>query len=98
MKNSIEIACLKNYLKEHFDFSALKKIGVFSKEMKCTDYEGQAKRICALFGYESVYEYSKHEIRCHISYAEDRTIEVNKDGQLSTTPFVEVVFPNQLHI
>lgn len=89
---------LKNYMQEHFDFSSMKKAGIFPKEMKFNDYEAQAKHLCKFFGYESIYEYSKHEIRCHISYAGERPLIINKDGQLKPEPFITVEFPNQLHI
>lgn len=60
---------LKEYMQKHFDFSILKKVGFFPKEMKFNDYEGQAKRVCHRFGIKSIYEY--HEIgkgtRYHLS-------------------------------
>lgn len=89
---------LKCFLKDNFDFSGLKKSGFFPKEMKHTDYEGQAKKICEYFGLESIFDYGKHEIRCHISYAGERSSYVNDKGELKVTPFVETIFPNQLHI
>lgn len=96
---------LKVYMQTHFNFSVLKKSGLFPKEMKFNDYEGQAKRICTFFGFENIYEYSKHEIRCHISYASgfdglgsDRPISVNERGEMIIPPFVETIFPNQMHI
>lgn len=91
---------LKAYMKAHFDFSSLKKSGVFPKEMKHTDYVGQAKIICRIFSLDSIYDYSKHEIRCHISYADGvRKTVVNKDGTVSEDPpFVETIFPNSFHI
>ena len=61
---------LKSYMKAHFDFSGLKKIGVYPKELKHTDYEGQAEIICKKLGLKSIYDYSKHEIRCHLSLTE----------------------------
>lgn len=48
---------LKEFMLDNFDFPTLKKIGVFPKEMKLNDYEGQAKRICLIFTLESVYDY-----------------------------------------
>lgn len=47
---------LKDFMKDNFDFSTLKKVGFFSKETKSTDYKAQAERVCHFFGYESVYE------------------------------------------
>lgn len=93
MKNVLRI-----YLKDHFDFSTLKKAGFFPKEMKHNDYEGQAKRICEWFGLESIFDYGKHEIRCHISYGGERPSTVNESGELIPEPFVTVVNPNPLHI
>lgn len=89
---------LKAFMQNHFDFSALKKAGVFPKEMKFNDYDAQAKRICEMFSLENIYDYGKHEIRCHISYAGDRPIRVDENGKMQTNPFVEVIFPNQMHI
>ena len=98
---------LKNYMQEHFPFSDFKKIGFFSKGMKFNDYEAQAKRVCVFFGFESVYEYSKKEIKAHISYVRpgdkigmdsSREILVNEKGDLTCKPFVETFFPNSLHI
>jgi len=95
----MEKKALKSFMKAHFDFSGLKQVGFFPKEMKHTDYEGQAKKICEYFGLESIYEYGKHEIRCHITYAEnERKTFVDKDGALKQGSFIEVFFPNQLHI
>lgn len=72
---------LKEYMRDNFCFSTLKKAGVFPKEMKFNDYEGQAKIICRIFGLESIYEYSNigRGEYCHISYANptpfDRFVE-----------------------
>lgn len=54
---------LRAYLKDNFCFSTLKKAGFFKKDIKSTDYEAQAARICTFFGYESIYEYSANEPR-----------------------------------
>lgn len=82
---------LKKFMKEHFHFPSLRKVGIFTKEMRF-DYTAQAKRICELFGYESVYEYGSKEIKCHISYSQhERPTWINKDGQLKTEPFVTVI-------
>lgn len=61
---------LKQYMLDHFDFKSLKKTGLYPKEMKHNDYEGQAARICRFFGLESIYEYSNigRGRFCHISY------------------------------
>lgn len=91
---------LQAFLKAHFDFTSLKKSGFFPKEMKHTDYEGQAKRICDYFGLASIYEYGKYEIRAHITYANGvRKPVVDKDGNVKVDPpFVETFFPNSMHI
>ncbi len=93
---------LKKFMKEHFSFTPLRKVGFFTKEMK-NDYEAQAKKICEFFGLESVYEYGSEDIRCHINYANPddkigldssfRPLHVNEKGQLKCAPFVEV-FPS----
>lgn len=89
---------LKAFMNEHFYFSGLKKDGVFPKEMKFNDYEGQAKIICKMLGLESIYDYGKYEISGHISYAGERPMHLNDKGELKTVPFVETFFPNSLHI
>ena len=98
MKQAKENKSLKAFMQENFYFGGLKKDGVFPKEMKFNDYEGQAKIICHILGLESIYDYGKHEIRCHITYAGGRPISVDEKGKLKTTPFIEISFPNQLHI
>lgn len=62
---------LKRFMKEHFPFGAMRKAGLFTKEMK-NDYQAQADRICTFFGYKTIYEYGATEIRCHISYIGER--------------------------
>lgn len=96
---------LKAFMQDNFYFTGLKKSGVFPKEMKFNDYEGQAKIICKKLNLESIYDYGKIEIRAHISYAsgitgldDGRKIEVDQNGKLKTKPFVETFFPNSLHI
>lgn len=58
---------LENWMKEFFPYGEFKRAGVFTKEMR-GDYEAQAKKICNRLGLNSIYEYGKDEIRCHISY------------------------------
>lgn len=71
---------LKDYMRDNFDFSSMKKAGIF-KGLKFNDYEGQAQVICRIFSLESVYEYSNigRGCYCHISYAHptpfDRFVE-----------------------
>lgn len=105
MKN-IQLECLKNFLKKHFDFATLKKVGFF-KYIKHNEYEKQAARICLFFGYESVYEYGQKEIRVHLSYGGldpagigtyRHPSTVDKDGNVTFDEFITVLFPNQLHI
>lgn len=73
---------LKNYMRDNFYFPSLKKAGVFPKDMKHTDYEGQAKVICRIFSLDSIYEYSNigRGEYCHISY-------------VKVTPFTRFVEP-----
>lgn len=89
---------LKSFMKAHFDFSTLKKSGLFPKEMKFNDYEGQAKRICEWLWLKSIYDYGKEEISGHITYAGGRPMEIDQDGKLKVEPFVTTIFPNQMHI
>ena len=71
---------LKDYMRENFDFSVMKKAGIF-KDLKFNDYEGQAKVICRIFSLDSIYDYSNigRGEYCHISYANptpfDRFVE-----------------------
>jgi len=81
---------LKKFMIENFDYSGLRKAGVFTKEMR-GDYQAQAKRICEMFGYKSVYEYGAKEIRCHLSYAGQRPLSVDESGNLKEEPFVTVI-------
>lgn len=83
---------LKNFMLEYFDFSGLKKIGVYGKEIKKKDYKAQDERICQIFGYKTVFEYGVEEIRCHISYAEGaRPTWIDENGEIKTEPFVTVI-------
>ena len=51
---------LKAYLKNNFSFSGLKKVGFYSKDIKATDYEKQAERICNRLGLKNIYDFSVH--------------------------------------
>lgn len=62
---------LKKFVKEHFPFSAMVEAGLFTKEMK-GDYKAQAEKMRVFFGLESIYEYGKDELRCHVSCAGQR--------------------------
>lgn len=55
----IEKKRLKNFLRDNFSFSDLKKLGFYSKEVRANDYEKQAIRICQYFGLDNVYDYTK---------------------------------------
>jgi hypothetical protein len=75
---------------DNFDFSSLKKAGVYGKDMKFNDYSGQAERICHLFSLNSIYDYDKlgKGTRVHIWYADP------KPGPLEIPPhrkFIEVI-------
>lgn len=59
---------LKKFMKEFFPFSAMREAGLFTKEMK-GDYKAQSEKMCRFLGLESIYEYGKDELRCHISCA-----------------------------
>lgn len=85
-------------MKANFNFNTMKKAGVYPKEMKHTDYEGQAKIICNRLGLESIYDYGKYEIRCHITYAGERPMEVDYKGRLKIDPFITVINENGLHL
>jgi hypothetical protein len=57
------------FLKEHFDFEELKKIGFYSKDIKKKDYQKQIDRICQYFGFESIFQYNFETTSAHLSYA-----------------------------
>jgi hypothetical protein len=69
---------LERFMKEHFNYKALKQAGFFTKEMR-GNYDTQAKRVCEYFGYKTVYEYGAKEIRCHLTEFSSSTF-VNSDG------------------
>lgn len=76
---------------EKFDFSTLKKVGFYPKDMKFNDYEGQAKRVCDFFGIKSVYEYSEigKGTRYHIS---EGNLKPPKEGEINEyKPFVRTI-------
>ena len=78
-------------MEEFFPFKELCEIGFFNKSME-SDYEAQAARVCEFFGYESVYEYGKAEMRIHLSYAPgERPLHINPEGKLEKEPFVTVI-------
>ncbi len=55
---------LKTYMKEKFSFRDLKKVGLFGNDIKSTDYEKQAERICKFLGLKSIYDYSSIGAGC----------------------------------
>lgn len=80
---------LKNFLNEFFDFYTLRKVGFFPKDMKKSDIQDQAERICKHFGYKTVYEYGATKIRAHISYADGhRPQHIDESGELQQEPFI----------
>jgi hypothetical protein len=50
---------LKIYIEENIPFKELKDAGFFDKEIKGSDYDKIAERICIFFGLKSIYEYSE---------------------------------------
>ena len=67
---------LKKYLKDNFCFKDLKKAGFYSKEIKATDYEKQAERICQFYSLKNVYDFSKMGVgtRYHITEVEPTSL------------------------
>lgn len=81
---------LKRFMKEHFPYGEFRKAGIFTKEMR-GDYEAQAEHIRTMLGYESVFEYGSREIRCHLTFSEERPLHVTNTGELYCEPFVTVI-------
>lgn len=48
---------LKYFIEKYIPFAELKKVGFFPKDVRKTDYEKIAARICHRFGYKTIYEY-----------------------------------------
>jgi hypothetical protein len=68
---------LERFMKEHFHFPTLRKVGFFTKEMR-GDYKAQADRVCQKFGFKTVFEYkSKTTEGIHLSYADWKS----RDGE-----------------
>lgn len=61
MAEQYDIQKLKKYMKDNFDYSGLKKCGVF-KDIKHNEYIAQAERIKKFFGLQSIYDYGKYGI------------------------------------
>lgn len=66
---------LKNFLNDNFDFKELKKVGFYSEDIKKTEYQKQADRICQFFGYKTVYEYKFKTTYVHLTYVEGKRPE-----------------------
>jgi hypothetical protein len=81
---------LKSFMQEHFPYSEFKKIGMFTKEMR-NNYQAQADVICKHLSLNTIYEYGKDEIRCHLSFAGGRPLHIDDNGELKTEPFVTVI-------
>ncbi len=62
---------LKEFMEENFDFDSLREVGLFDESIKREDYKSQARRICAFFGYDSIYQYGFKTVHAHISYSDD---------------------------
>lgn len=74
---------LRDFMKDNFPFASFKKMGIF-KDLDKNDYKKQAERICDIFGYESVYEYTAPEFYPDSSFVSGKfPDEVNKSGELA---------------
>lgn len=75
---------------ENFDFDCLKEAGFFGKEIKRKDYEAQAERVKRFFGLDSIYDWGKEEISCHLSYprTEPKPLTIQPHE-----PFIHTFFP-----
>lgn len=91
---------LKRFLNDNIPFKELKKAGFFSSEVKATDYEAQAYRICKHYGLRNIYEFASigKGTRYHITSDDDeplplfaRTLKDNF-GE-SITNIIEIEFP-----
>jgi len=86
-KLSDEQQRLKDFIEDNFDFRTLKKVGFFDKEMKKTDYEKIAARVCTFFGYSSIYDYGMpifHKIISTTCIAGKIADTVNNQGELKS--------------
>ena len=52
-------ARLKQFIEDNIPFYELKKVGFFSKDIRKTDYEKIAARVCRFFGLKTIHEYEK---------------------------------------
>lgn len=58
---------LKTFIEQNFDVSGLKQMGMLDKSIRKNYYEKIAARICQFFGYKSIYEYGRTEIKAWLS-------------------------------
>lgn len=93
---------LKEFMEEHFDFRALKKVGFYGPEIRKRDFRAQAQRVRQYFGLKTVFEYNTTEIRGHLTFADPgcpagiataRPLHVDGSGGLKQEPFVTVIKP-----
>jgi len=99
-KHSKKNSVLANWMKEFFPYAEFKRAGIFTKEMR-GNYEMQANHVCLLLGLNSIYEYRKEEIRCHITYVnpdcpfgidtDGRPLKIDHTGKLRSEPFISVI-------
>ncbi len=61
---------LKNFMIEFFDFDLMRKAKIYGRGIKRKDYQAQADIICKMFGYSTIFEYGKDDIRCHLTFSE----------------------------
>ncbi len=73
-KESITLAKKRSYLVNHFNLPSLKKIGFIDS---INDFEEIEKRINTFFGYEDIFEHSKHKIKAAFSSAKRLTNKEN---------------------
>jgi hypothetical protein len=82
---------LEKFMKEFFPWGEFKAAGVFTKEMK-GDYVAQSNHICKMLGLKSIYEYGAKEIRCHLSYENNkRPLLIYTNGKMQEEPFITVI-------
>lgn len=77
-------------MRDNFDFSSLKKAGIFPKDMKFNDYEGQAKIICYIFSLDSIYDYSNIGRGCYA--------HLTRTNPTSFDRFVEPIGPPLMQV
>ncbi len=74
---------LRDFIEDNFDFATMKKMGFFGKDIKRTDYDKMAERICTFFGFNSIYEYNRPEMYPDSSFVSGKMSDkVTQDGEL----------------